>query len=77
MKIATNIKMSSVCYPASCIDKRGHKLPKNKIDVIKVKEHIESCPSYKSILSDTPNRRCLKFDLTISKRYKLYVEKCQ
>lgn len=71
-------KVSSSSQPSTCIDKRGHREPANKIDVTRVKDHIQSFPSYRShyTLSDAPNRRYLNPDLTIRKMYQLYVEKC-
>ncbi|CAH1115563.1 unnamed protein product [Psylliodes chrysocephalus] len=71
-------KVSSSSQPSACIDRKGHREPANKIDVTRVKEHIQSFPSYRSYytLSDAPNRRYLNPDLTIRKMYQLYVEKC-
>ncbi|XP_072394757.1 uncharacterized protein [Diabrotica undecimpunctata] len=72
-------KLSCSTRPASCIDKRGHKEPTNKIDVTKVKEHIKSFPCYKShyTLCDAPDRKYLNPDLNIRKMYQLYKEKCE
>lgn len=72
-------KVSCHSEPSACIDRRGHRAPTNKIDVSKVKEHIQSFPSYKShyTRADAPNRRYLQSDLTIRKMYQLYLEKCR
>lgn len=65
--------------PSACIDRRDHSAPTNKIDITKVKEHIQSFPSYKSHYthSGTPNKRYLQTNLNIRKIYTLYVEKCE
>ncbi|CAG9829537.1 unnamed protein product [Diabrotica balteata] len=52
--------------------------PKNKVDVSKVVEHINSIPVHQSHYTRThnPNRKYLHPDLTIRKMYNMYVDKC-
>nr|XP_047139760.1 uncharacterized protein LOC124815282 [Hydra vulgaris] len=64
-------------------DKRGHKVPGNKICEEKiefVKEHIRTFPKYTSHYSRTithaPNRKYLSSNLNIKKLYNLYKESC-
>lgn len=62
---------------SSAIDSRG-KNPRKKIDDSKIIEHISSFPAYQSHYTrkDNPNKKYLNEELSISKLYELYKEKC-
>lgn len=70
-------KISNYSQPSACINKRGHREPSNKIDITNVKEHIRSCPCYKShyCRPHAPNKRFLNPSLNIRKMFELYKEK--
>ena len=63
------------------LDRRGRHEPPNKTtadDLALIRQHIESFPVYVSHYSrnDNPNRHYLSPDLSVSKMYHLYKEKC-
>lgn len=61
----------------SVIDSRGMN-PRKKLDDSKIIEHINSFPAYQSHYTrkDNPGKKYLNEELTISKMYELYKEKC-
>lgn len=68
------ISKNEVC---AVLDSRGMN-PRKKVDDSKIIEHINSFPAYQSHYTrkDNPGRKYLNEELTISKMYELYKEKC-